>query len=116
MDPYSLSDSTLCDVIGNNLRYVRLKQNLTQSQLSELAGVSESSVKKIESGKIGSFDSLLRVLRVLRKLDGLSFLAEEPDMDPREYYEFVNSRKRKERKRASGTRQRKQPGIEDSEW
>ena len=76
-DIYMLSDGMIQSKIGERLKAVRLKQNITQQALAEESGVSLSSVKKIEKGEIGSFDSLLRVLRTLGKLDVLLPLVEE---------------------------------------
>lgn len=76
-DIYMLADKMILEKIGNRLRQVRLKQNITQQSLAEAAGVSLSLVKKIEKGEIGSFDSLLRLLRTLGLLDALQPLIVE---------------------------------------
>ena len=97
-----LSDGMIQSKIGERLKAVRLKQNITQQALAEESGVSLSSVKKIEKGEIGSFDSLLRVLRTLGKLDVLLPLVEEEQLSPSEYYELVNKASKAQRKRAAG--------------
>ena len=101
-DIYILSDGMIQSKIGERLKAVRLKQNITQQALAEESGVSLSSVKKIEKGEIGSFDSLLRVLRTLGKLDVLLPLVEEEQLSPSEYYELVNKASKAQRKRAAG--------------
>lgn len=95
MNIYSLTDTLIQQRIGDKIRALRLRQNITQVNLASDAQVSLSSVKKIERGQIGSFDSLIRVLRVLGKLDVLQQLVEEEEMSPNEYYEFVNSKRKK---------------------
>ena len=101
-DIYMLADAIILNRIGNHLKTVRLKQNITQQSLADAAGVSLSSLKKIEKGEIGSFDSLLRVLRTLGKLDVLQPLVDEEQLSPSEYYKLVYSIKAKhQRKRAS---------------
>lgn len=97
---YFLTDLVVAKRIGANLKSLRLRQNVTQSNLAESAGVSLSTLKKIENGDICSFDSFLRLLRTLRKLDVLQPLVDEEQLTPNEYWEFVNSAKRKIRKRA----------------
>ena len=97
-----LSDGMIQSKMGERLKAVRLKQNITQQALAEESGVSLSSVKKIEKGEIGSFDSLLRVLRTLGKLDVLLPLVEEEQLSPSEYYELVNKASKAQRKRAAG--------------
>ena len=100
-DIYFLTDLNVAKRIGANLKNLRLRQNVTQSNLAESAGVSLSSLKKIENGDICSFDSFLRLLRMLRKLDVLLPLVEEEQLTPIEYREFVTKMKKKMRKRAS---------------
>ena len=99
-DIYFLTDLDIAKRIGAILKSMRLRQNITQSNLAESAGVSLSTLKKIENGDICSFDSFLRMLRTLRKLDVLQPLVDEEQLTPNEYWEFINSAKRKIRKRA----------------
>ncbi|HBH08915.1 MAG TPA: XRE family transcriptional regulator [Rikenellaceae bacterium] len=112
-DIYSLSDTQMQKRIGEKLKSVRLKQNITQKNLSEEAGISLSSIKKIESGEIGSFESLLRVMRVLGKLDTFQNLIAEEQLSPSEYYELVNAGKKNSRKRAAG---KPKTEKEEPEW
>ena len=109
-----LSDAAILAKIGERLKSIRLKQNIAQQGLAEEAGVSLSSVKKIEKGEIGSFDSWLRVLRTLGKLDVLQPLVEEEQLSPNEYYELVHGTHANQRKRAARTLQKKEK--EASEW
>ena len=64
-----LTDMVILTRIGEKLKTVRLKQNITQQSLAEAANVSLSTVKKIEKGEIRSFDAFLRILRTLGQLD-----------------------------------------------
>lgn len=116
MDIYSLSDNSIRHKIGEKLKLLRLRQNISQDSLATDTQVSLSTIKKIEKGEIGSFDSLMRVLRVLGKLDLFQPLVEEEEMTPNEYYEFINSHRKKLRKRAAKTRSNNVKNIEDSEW
>jgi len=115
MNIYSLTDTLIQQRIGDKIKTFRLRQNITQVNLASDAQVSLSSVKKIEKGQIGSFDSLIRVLRVIGKLDVLQQLVEEEEMSPNEYYEFVNSTKKKSRRRATSVK-KTDNDKEESEW
>ena len=112
-DIYSLSDIQIQEKIGQKLKAVRLKQNITQDSLAESSSISRSSVQKIESGEIRSFDVFFRILRTLGMLDELAHLCEEEQMSPNEYFEMVNSVKRNRRKRAVETIKKDK---EESEW
>jgi transcriptional regulator with XRE-family HTH domain len=112
-DIYALSDQNIEVRIGEKIRNVRLKQNITQAALAVDAGISLSSLKKIECGHIGSFDSLIRTLRALGLLEHLQRLVEPVELSPNEYYELVNSSSRHLRKRA---RAKTTTTEEESEW
>jgi len=102
-DIYMLADAIIRNRIGNHLKSLRLKQNITQESLADAADVSLSSLKKIEKGEIGSFDSLLRMLRTLGELDVLQPLVDEEQLSPSEYYELAQSKAAKhQRQRAVG--------------
>ena len=112
-DIYSLSDTQVQRRIGEKLKSVRLRQNITQKSLAEEADISLSSVKKIENGEIGSFESLLRVMRVLGELNTIQSLITEERLSPSEYYELVNAGKKSSRKRVFGKIKTEK---EESEW
>ena len=97
-----LADMAILTRIGEKLKAVRLKQNITQQSLAEAANVSLSTVKKIEKGEIRSFDAFLRILRTLGKLDVLQQLVEEEQLTPSEYYNMVQKAKTNQRKLAVG--------------
>lgn len=97
-----MTDDQIQKRIGEKIKHLRLKQNITQASLAEAAQLSLSTVKKLENGKIGSFDSLLRILRTLKNISYITPLIEEDQISPNEYYEFVNKQNRKLRKRAFG--------------
>ena len=113
-----LADEMILHRIGERLKEVRLKQNITQQRLAEESGVSLSSVKKIENGEIRSFDSFLRLLRTLGKLDVLQPLIDEEQISPSEYYELVNKSTARQRKRATSkdVNKKNEGGKEEMTW
>ena len=112
-DIYTLSDTQISKRIGEKLKAIRLKRNITQQSLAEAASISLSTIKKIENGEIGSFDTLLRILRTLGMLESISALFEEEQISPSEYYEMVNKAKKQTRRRAAG---KLKVNKEESEW
>lgn len=115
---YMFSDAEICRRIGQKMRGLRLRQNLTQSALAQMAQISLSTVKRMEDGETGSFDSLLRVLRILGELDIFTPLLKEEEMSPNEYYEFMKTVKKKQRKRATAqnSSDKVKTQQEESEW
>lgn len=109
-----MTDAIIMAKIGERLRSLRLKQNITQKSLGESANVSLSVIKKVEKGEIRSFDVLLRLLRILGKLDVLLPLVEEEQLSPSEYYELMQKTENRQRKRASG--KISNDGKEESVW
>lgn len=93
-----LPDGEIRCQMGQKIKSLRLRQNLTQASLAEQAQVSLTTLKKIEKGDISYLDSLMRVLRVLGELDVFSPLIKEDEMSPNEYFEFVEASKKKQRK------------------
>ena len=111
---YGAADTTIKKRIGESLKALRLKQNITQQSIANASQVSISTVKKLENGEIGSFDAFIRLLRTLGKLEILQPLVEAEELSPNEYYALVNAKKKKARKRAVGILQ--STHQEESEW
>jgi transcriptional regulator with XRE-family HTH domain len=65
--------------MGNDLiREARRRRGMTQAQLAELAGTTQSAIARLESGRTApSFDEVLRLLRLMG-LD-LDFMLVERD-------------------------------------
>lgn len=89
----------LLATLGNRVARLRLARNLTQAALAREAGLSASSIKRLEAGENSSLDTLLRVLAVLgleaRLLDALP----DPEVRPAERVRHGG----RERRRARGT-------------
>lgn len=113
-DMYMMSDATILTKIGERLKTLRLKQNITQMRLADEANVSLSVIKNIEKGQIRSFDSFLRLLRTLGQLEVLMPLVEEKQLSPNEYFELMQKTEGHQRKRASGKSNHTEK--EASEW
>lgn len=65
----SISDKALLELIGTYLKETRLRQNKTQQELAEAAGINRSTLVQIESGGGGG---LLTFVQIMRALDQLS--------------------------------------------
>ncbi|MGA2151140.1 MAG: helix-turn-helix transcriptional regulator [Geobacteraceae bacterium] len=68
--------------LGQQLRELRLRQNIDQRRLAEQAGVALNVVKNLESGKGATLTSLVKVLRALGRTDWLNTLAPAVSISP----------------------------------
>jgi len=69
-------------VLGDQVRQVRITQNLDQAQLANLADVSVGAVSNLERGKGSSLRTLIGVLRALGRTDWLESLAPVVGVSP----------------------------------
>jgi len=82
IDWYSMSDSALLELIGLYIKDCRLKQNKTQQQVAESAGINRSTVVLLEKGSGGTLSSLIQVLRALQQLHILEIFKVEQTLSP----------------------------------
>lgn len=111
---YLLTDTEICNRIAAKIKSVRLKQNMSQTELADKTEVSISTIKRMEEGEVKNFESLIRILRILGRLDAFVPLVEEEQLSPNEYYELARKANSYKRKRAS--RGYVKENKEESEW
>jgi len=100
------TDTTILIEIGQRLAKQRLDMNLTQAELAHRAGISKSTLERIESGKSTQLTNFIRILRSLNLIHAMdSFL---PKNKPGPIDLIKN--KGKERKRANPNRKKNTPG------
>jgi len=110
MNFYSMTDKGIGGEMGNRIRSLRLRRNLTQQQVASAAALSLNAVKSVESGK-GRLLTLIAVLRELDALDALDSFIPESVISPMQ----LARQQGKRRQRASGKRI-KQDLPEDEQW
>lgn len=96
------SNSSTADLearLGDQLRLLRLRQNLDQRQLAAQAGVALNVVKRLESGKGATVKSLLKVLRALGRADWLNTLSPAVSISPLQMVKDTPVRQRASPKR-----------------
>ena len=102
------TDSAILAELGIRLAQKRLAQNLTQLQLAKEAGISQRTVRRLESGAVATqLTAFLRTCRVLNLIDRLELLVPEPTPSPIAQLKLRG----RERRRASG-RTPATPGAE----
>ena len=81
---YSFSDEEIARVLSTRLKALRLSSCVSQSEFASLSGVSLSTIRRAESGRLFevSFGNLLHILRAGGMLDGLADLVEDVPIHP----------------------------------
>jgi len=97
------SPETLTSEIGSKLERLRLSRNVTQTDLARDAGISERTLRRLESGDGATLDSLVRVLLALKIPQNLDLLVPDPKIRPIE------------RARAGGTERQRSRSAKSSQ-
>lgn len=92
-----MTDTEIQRELGRRLREYRLQQNLAVEDLARLAGVSKTTLAKMERGMDFRLSSLLRILRALGRLDALDAFLPPPAISP---MDLLRRRGRGPRRRA----------------
>lgn len=77
-----MTDDAVLSEVGSRLERHRLNRNLTQADLATEAGVSVSTVQRLERGESTQLKSWFRILRVLDLLPALDNLVPELPVSP----------------------------------
>ncbi len=93
----AMSDKAIISAIGAYIRHQRLKQNKTQAQVADEAGINRWTLSQIENGGSITLATLIQILRVLDLIHLLSIFTIEETISPIEYAKL----KEKKKKRAS---------------
>lgn len=99
MNYYTMTDNAILSELGNRIRLLRLRRNITQQELAETTLLSIGTIKSLEAGK-GKLATLVAVFRELGTLQDLDSFIPAISISPLE----IARRKSPERVRA-GKRQ-----------
>lgn len=99
MDFYTYTDKGIGEELGNRVKALRLRKNITQKELAEATTLSLNAIKSLESGR-GKLSTLIAILRELGALDHLDGFIPETSISPMQLAKLQG----KVRERASGER------------
>lgn len=102
-----LTDETILDELGKRVARTRLERNVSQAALAAEAGVSKTTLERLERGGGVQLESFIRILRALGLLDRLDVVVSEPLPSP---IERIENRGR-QRRRASERGERRHPSA-----
>jgi transcriptional regulator with XRE-family HTH domain len=105
------TDATVLAELGSRLASTRLERNVSQEQLAREAGVSKSTVERLEAGHEVRLARFVRVLRALGLLERLDAMIPEPLPSPVERLKMRG----RQRQRAAGSRGGEKSG-EGGSW
>jgi len=78
---YALSDNAIAQELGNRIKSLRLRRNITQESLAQASALSLNSIKALENGK-GKLSTLIAVMRELGALEQFEQLLPAPKISP----------------------------------
>ena len=108
-----IADPLIVKGICSNLKQMRLRKNLSQAQLAEMAGLNRVTISRMEAGRAATLLTVVQVLRALDKLDILDMFKEESEISPLKLLKLQEN----QRKRASRSRKKNSKDLkEKSEW
>jgi transcriptional regulator with XRE-family HTH domain len=96
-----LSDNAILVQIGQFIQQSRLRQNKSQQQVANAAGVNRSTLSQIENGKGGTLISLIQILRILNQLSFVKVFQVEEQISPM-YLATLEMKKRKRARNVKG--------------
>ena len=108
----TLTDEAVLHLLGRRVESQRLHLNRTQALVADEAGVSESTVRRLEGGSSIQLDKLVRILRSLDLLSNLDRLVPEPPANPVAMARMQGAK----RKRARGKRTEAPKPTGDWKW
>ena len=104
-----ITASALAEEMGERLKQARLNQDLTQSEVATLAGVTRKAVLNAEKGKV-QLEILLAIMMALDLTAQLDMFLPRQEISPLQLAKLQG----KKRQRASGLR--RNTDKETSEW
>ena len=84
--------------IGEQIKTVRIRKNLTQDELSARANISKSALRNLEKGKGSTVKTLVSVLNTLDETAWIENLAPEITVSPIQLMELGKPRRRVRKK------------------
>ena len=95
IDWIAMSDNALSETIGKFIKHHRLNQNKTQSEVSESAGISRSTLSLLERGEKINLNSLIKILRVLDLLYIMDVFKVNTEISPIEYAKIQKNKRQR---------------------
>jgi len=102
MNYSGMSTEAICRELGERIKNLRLRKNLTQEEVANRARLSLNPIKALEKGQ-GKISTVIAVLGVLGTLEALDAFIPETPISPIQLARMQG----KKRRRSSGSRTQK---------
>ena len=86
--------------LGQRIKEIRIKRSLTQQELAQNAGVSFSTIARIENGTSVNMENYMRILRNLNLLQNFDLLVPEQQIAPEDILEKTPRRQRASKRKS----------------
>lgn len=100
-----LTDEAVLDELGQRLAHTRLERNVSQAELAAEAGISKTTLERLERGDPVQINNFVRVLRALGQLDELDHVVPEPLPRPVERLSSEGKRRKRARRHRADSNQ-----------
>ena len=87
------------NILGENIKLLRLQQNIDRQSLCERAGVSENALRNLEGGKGSTLKTLIKIIRSLNRENWLEQLTPKTSINPLHLIRDKPPRQRARRKK-----------------
>lgn len=110
-----LTDDAVINELGQKLRQIRLRKNITQTALAKESGVAKRTIERFENGSSLQLTSFVRLLRALGMLDDLMVMIPDPTESPMAMLLAEKHAKYNPGRRQRASKKKTTPPS-DSEW
>ncbi len=111
---YEMSDSAILQVLGAFAREIRLRQNKTQEDVANAAGIKRMTLVRFEKGGGGTMATFIRVLRSLQQFHVLNQFLIPDQISPLKLAKF--NQNRRQRARPKKRSQKDNRNDKQSDW
>ena len=94
--------SMLLSDLGKQIEAYRISRSLKQAELAEMAGISRSTLVRLEAGNGGTIDSLARLMRALEIEDRLLDVMPDAKLSPLDPRSDTGKARQRVRKSSEG--------------
>ena len=101
----TLTSEELQELLGEDIKAIRLQKNIDRKTLCIQAGVSEHALRNLEGGKGTTLETLIRILKALKRESWLSQIAPRTSINPLHLVKGKEQRQRARRKKHVATKE-----------